>query len=166
HLWALRTGNLRRCNEGNPHQLERLLERPQVYLLGPGRALLAMDLPVGLGNRLDAEQTVFAALLHDLRPPAAQAVPVDAAVDDTVRNVQAERPKFARHALRDHAQPCLGGRKLRKACLAAQTTRRPREDHRAPAERRQSPCRLAPHQETRKATDPPELLKELRRDLP
>src|SRR5262249_31800283 len=38
-------------------------------------------------------------------------------------------------------------------------------DHRAPAERRQSPCRLAPDQETRKATDPPELLKELRRDL-
>jgi len=124
-----------------------------------------MDLPVGLGDRLDAEQTVFAALGHDLWPSAAQAVTVDAAVDDNVGNVEAERPEFARHALRDHAQPRLGGRKLREACLAAQTTRRPREDHRAPPERRQSPYRLAPDQEPGKAADPSELLEELRWEL-
>src|SRR5262249_48087047 len=44
---------------------KRLLERPQVYLLGPGRAVLAMDLPVSLGDRRNAEQTILTALLHN-----------------------------------------------------------------------------------------------------
>src|SRR5947209_928183 len=40
-----------------------LPERTQVDFLGPGRWLLAMNLPIGLGDRLDAEEAALAALL-------------------------------------------------------------------------------------------------------
>src|SRR5215831_8607188 len=56
---------------------ERFLERAQVHLLRPGRALLAMDVPIGLGDGLDAEQTVLATVLAHGRCPAEQPIAVD-----------------------------------------------------------------------------------------
>ena len=45
-------------------------------------------MPVGFGDRVDAEQAVLAALLDRLRAARDQAVPVDAAVDHDMRDME------------------------------------------------------------------------------
>jgi len=62
-----------------------------------------MDLPIGVGNRIDAKQTALPALASDFGLPAQETVALDAAVDYNVRDVNAERPILARHALRHHS---------------------------------------------------------------
>src|SRR5262245_11969498 len=144
---------------------ERFLERAQIHLLRPGRALLAMDIPIGLGDGLDAEQTVLATFLAQGRRPAEQPIAVDAAIDHHMRDVNPERPVLPRHALRDHAQAGLCGGEVRKARLAVQAGGGAGEDDRAAAERRKSPRRLAADQKAAEAADPPELLELLRAQL-
>jgi hypothetical protein len=60
---------------------ERLLEGPQIDFLCPGRTLLAMDLPIGIGDRIDAKQTVLPALLGEVRLSAQEAIAFDATID-------------------------------------------------------------------------------------
>src|SRR5437870_2039721 len=96
-----------------PTWSEALLERPQIDLMRPGRSRLAVELPIGFGDRLDPEQTVLTAFFDDLRPSLAQAVAVDAAVDHHMRDMHAVRPIFPCHALGDRPQPRLGGREMR-----------------------------------------------------
>ena len=93
-----------------------------------------MDLPIGLGDRVDAEQAVLAALVDDLGAATAQAMAVDAAVDHDVGYVHALGAILARHALRDHAQARFGGGELGKSGFATEAARRTGKDHRAPAE--------------------------------
>src|SRR5258708_29032138 len=78
-----------------------------------------MDVPVILRDGVDAEEAVLAAVPHPRRAAAAQTVAVDAAVDHHMGDVNAGGAVFASHALRDHAQPSLGGREMRKSRLAA-----------------------------------------------
>src|SRR5258706_13800952 len=115
-------------------RLETLLERAQVDLVGPGRARLAMDLPVGLGDCVDAEQAVLAALLDDLGATAAQAVAVDAAIDHDMRDMETLRPELARPALREEAEPALHRRERRETRLAPQAARGPLEQDGGPAQ--------------------------------
>jgi len=82
-----------------------------------------MDLPIGIGDRVDAKQTILPALLGEVRLSAQEAIAFDATIDYDVGNVNSERPKLARHALRKHAQASLGGGELREAGLAAQARR-------------------------------------------
>jgi hypothetical protein len=77
------------------------------------------------------------------------------------RECQAARTP-ARHALRDHAQACLCGGKVRESWLAPQARGSACEDDRTAAERNQPPRRLAADEEAAKAADPPELLELLR----
>ena len=72
---------------------------------------------------------------------------------------------LAGHALRDHAQPRLGGGEVRVAGLAAQAAGGAREDHRAAAQRDQPACGLATDQEAGEAADAPEVLELLRGQL-
>src|SRR5712691_6731659 len=102
---------------------EAFLEGPQVDFLRPGRPRLAVDLPIGLGDGVDAEQPVGTALLDQLRPAAEQPLAGNAAVDDDMGDMKALRPIVARHALRDHAQAGLRGGEMREAGLAAQAGR-------------------------------------------
>src|SRR5262245_61135828 len=83
---------------------ERFLERAQVDFLRPRRTRLAMDVPKGFGNCVDPEQAVLAALLDARRGKLAEAL----AVDDHMRDMDAEPPVLPRHALCDHPQSRLG----------------------------------------------------------
>src|SRR3981081_289644 len=107
-----------------------------------------MDLPIGLGERADAEPAVLAAIPDRGRSPAAQAIAIDAAVDDDVRDMDAEWPVLARHALRDHPKAGLGGGEMRKPRLAADAGRSAGEHDRATAERHEPASRFLPDQET------------------
>src|SRR6516165_8632911 len=117
-----------------------------------------MDVPIGVSDRLDAKQPVLATFIDQCRHPIAQPIAIDAAVDHDVCDVNAERPVFPSHALRDHPQPRFRSGKLRKARLASQAGRRAGEDDRAAAERNQSARRLAANQKAPIAADAPKLL--------
>jgi hypothetical protein len=99
---------------------ERLLGRPEVDLLRPRRPWLAVNLPIDLGDRIDVQHAILAALFDDCRSKCAQALAIDATVDDHVRGMDALRSVFARHTLRDHPQTCLGRGELSIARFAAQ----------------------------------------------
>jgi NAD(P)-dependent dehydrogenase (short-subunit alcohol dehydrogenase family) len=71
------------------------------------------------GDRLDAEQTILASSLDRLRAAATETIAIDTAIDHNVCDVDAVRTEFARHALRNHAQPGFGCRELGEARLAA-----------------------------------------------
>src|SRR5262249_17767342 len=92
--------------------LEWLPEGTQIDLVRPGGAVLAMDLPIGFRDGLDAEQAVGTAFLQEAGRSAQQSLTRDAAVDHGVRDVDALRSIFPRHALRDRAQARLGGREM------------------------------------------------------
>lgn len=94
-----------------------------------------MDLPIGFRDGLDAEEAVVTAIPDRGGSAAAQAIAIDPAVDHDMRDMDAEGPKLARHALRDHAQAGLGGGKMRKPRLAADAGRSACEDDGAAAER-------------------------------
>src|SRR5258708_8693935 len=82
--------------------LEILNPRAQLDLPGPGAAMLAVDVEIGLRNRRRLEHPVGTARI------AAQ--PLDAAVDDEMGDMDVLRCKLARHALRQAAQPELAHR--------------------------------------------------------
>jgi hypothetical protein len=80
-----------------------------------------VNLPIDFGNRIDVQHAVLAALVDDLS--CTQALAVDAAVDDHVRDMDALGSVFSCHALCDHAQTGLGRREVSIARLAAQACR-------------------------------------------
>ena len=86
----------------------------------PRRPWLTVNLPIDFGNRIDVQHAVLAALVDDLRSKCAQALAIDAAVDDYVRDMDALGSVFARHPLCDHARTGLGRREVSIARLAAQ----------------------------------------------
>ena len=80
---------------------------------------LAVNLPIDFGDRIDVQHAILAALCDRLRSKCAQALAVDATIDDHVRDMDTLRPVFARHTLRDHPQTCLGRGELSVARLTA-----------------------------------------------
>src|SRR5260370_2654629 len=86
---------------GCPKASETLLERPQIEFEGPGGSLLAVDLPKGLRDRVDTEQTILAAFRHDLRPRLAEAVAIDPPVDHDMGDGAAFRSRLPRPPPRD-----------------------------------------------------------------
>ena len=70
----------------------------------PGAAVLAMDVPVVLDDRIDLQQTVGAGFLDPVRHARQQAIALDAAVDDDMRHMDALRAEFTRHRLDQQAQ--------------------------------------------------------------
>src|SRR5216683_6478917 len=115
-----------------------------------------MDLPIGFGDRINAEQAVLAAFLDQRGAPTAQAIAINAAIHHDMRDMDAEGPVLARHALRDHAQAGLGGREMREPRLAANAGRSAGEDDSAASERHQTARCLAPDNEAAEAADAPE----------
>jgi hypothetical protein len=124
----------------------------------PGRPLLAMNIPIGVGDRLDCEKAVVASFLEQRRDAREQAISPNSAIDHDMGNMNAKRTIFPGHALRDHPQAGLGCGKMGKARPAAQTRGSAGKDNGALAERNQSSRGLAPNQKATEATDPPELL--------
>src|SRR5262245_43839329 len=127
--------------------------------------MLAMDMPEGIGDRLDAEQAVLAPFLEDSGCAAAQALTVDAAIHHDMGDMDAERAIFARHALGDHAQPRLGRGEMGKARLAAEARRGAGEEDGAASPGHEPARRLAPDKESAEAAHPPEILELRRRRL-
>src|ERR1700722_12260569 len=99
----------------------------------PCRALLGVDMPIGVGDCVDAEKAVLAALGAELRSATQQPLAGDAAVDHDMRDMDAERAVFARPALRDRAQPGFGGGELGVSRSAAQICAGAGEQDAAPA---------------------------------
>jgi hypothetical protein len=79
-----------------------------------------VNLPIDLGNRIDVQHAILAALFDDCRSKRAQALAIDATVDDHVRDMDTLRSVFSRHTLRDHPQTCLCRGELSIARFAAQ----------------------------------------------
>ncbi len=59
--------------------------------------MLAIDVPISIGNRVDIQQSVLAARSLPLWRRSIQSFPVNAAIDDDMRDMNAERTELARH---------------------------------------------------------------------
>jgi hypothetical protein len=114
----------------------------------PGAAILRVQDPVGVRNRLRCEQPAIALRCDEARRGGAQALAIDPTVDDDVRHVDTLGAELARHALRDGAQAGLGRRERDERRLAAQRSRRAGEEDRTAAGGHHPTRRLA-------ATKPP-----------
>src|SRR5262249_9843303 len=137
---------------------ERLPERPQIDFLRPGRTLLAMDLPIGIGDRIEAKHTALPARFGEIRLTAQQPIALDSAVDHDMGDVNSDRPELPRHALRNQPQARLGSGELRETRLAAQASGRPGEDHGSASERHEPARGLAADQESGEAANAPKIL--------
>src|SRR5258708_2012822 len=124
-----------------------------------------MYLPVSLGNGVDAEQAVLTALRDHVRTIAPQSIAVNAAVDHDVRDVDALRAKFARHALCQHAQAGLGRCEVGESGFAAQAARCAGEQYRAAPQWNEPARRFPSHQEAAEAADAPEVFEHFRRQV-
>src|ERR1700758_2990461 len=82
--------------------------RPEIELVRPGAARLAMKEPVILGNGVGCEDAVLGLQGIALGEIVADELGVDGAVDDAVRDVNAEGSELARHALRQRAEREFG----------------------------------------------------------
>src|ERR1700733_11709756 len=116
--------------------------------------MLAMDLPIGFGDRVDPQQAGLALFGDTGGLRSAQTVAVDAAVYHRVRDVDALRAELARHALADHPQASLRRGKVAVGRLAPHAAGRA---GRCPAQRHQAPRGLPPDEEAGEAADPPEI---------
>jgi hypothetical protein len=100
--------------------LETLLEWPQIQFVRPGRPVLPVKMPIGLGDRIDVQQSIGATFDPKLGGGRVEFFAIDATVDDDVRDVNSERPEFTRHRLRQRAKAGLGGCECRERRLSAQ----------------------------------------------
>src|ERR1700733_9142795 len=93
--------------------LESLDPRSELDLPGPGAARLAVELEIGLGDRVGGEQPVRPALVG-----ARIGILGDAAVDHNVADMDVFRLQLAGEALRQAAQRKLAHRERRRARVA------------------------------------------------
>src|SRR3546814_957973 len=63
------------------------------------------------GDGVGVEDQILRFRIFEIGMAALDEIGVDRAVDDRVRDVNALRPQFARHRLREHTQRALGARK-------------------------------------------------------
>ena len=119
--------------------------------------LLLMQLPVGLGDGLGAQDAVAVLERVALGKVAADELGVDRAVDHHVRDVDALRPELARHALRQRAQRVLGAGEGGEAGAAAHAGGGAGEQDGAAAARHHGLGDLAAHQEAGEAGHLPDL---------
>src|SRR5919107_1132958 len=116
------SAEMRGMGKGLPFPIplsEALHRGPQVQLQSPRCTVLRVELPVGFGDGIGAEQgMLFAVGTHLLDPGR-----VYLAVYDDVRNVYPLRPELPRHGLRQSPQAELADRQGREPRLAAQRRR-------------------------------------------
>src|ERR1700730_5202464 len=143
--------------------LEMLLEWPQIQFVRPGRPVLPVKMPTGRGDRIDVQQSIGATFDPKLGCGRVEFFAIDATVDDDVRDVNSQRPEFARHRLRQRTKAGLGGCECRERRLSAQAGRGARKDDRALTRRRQPSGGLPPDPKSAKRRDTPGLLEELGR---
>jgi hypothetical protein len=87
--------------------LETLLEWPQIQFVRPGGPVLPVKMPIGLGDRIDVQQSIGATFDPELGCSRVELFAIDAAVDDDMRDMNSERSEFARHRLRRERRPAL-----------------------------------------------------------
>src|SRR5271167_569730 len=97
---------------------EILAPRPQIQLQRPGAALLVMEIPIGLRDCIRMQQPIEAALLHQLWDSRQQTIPLDAAIDNQMTDMNVLRSIFPGNALREITQSRLRGCERRKSSLA------------------------------------------------
>src|SRR3954464_7184638 len=114
---------------------------PKFYFGGPGATRLMDDVQIAGGDGIGVEQA--RGLVAGFR----SARPFDAAVDHHVRDVNALRRQFARHALREAAQRELAHREGRRLSKSLHTGGRAGEQDGAVAFWQHAANRLLRHQE-------------------
>src|SRR5690606_41553699 len=107
---------------------------PQIQLMRPGAARLAMKLPIGFGNVVRIQNAVFFLQCVTFGEVIADKGRVDGTINDRVRDMNALRPKLPRHALRKGAQGKLCACKGRETRTTAPTCRCAGKDHCARSE--------------------------------
>src|SRR3546814_4179326 len=85
----------------------------EVEFVRPRASGLLVEHHIIGGDRLRVEDQVLRPRIIEVGMAALDEIGVDRAVDDRVRDVNALRPQFARHRLREHTQRPLGARKRR-----------------------------------------------------
>src|SRR3546814_10728014 len=93
----------------------------QLDLPGPGAAVLAMHVEVGLGDRVRRQQRVVGQRVVGLCTVGLCTIgagPADASVDDEMRHVDAPRLQLAGQRLAESAQPELAHREARRVGVA------------------------------------------------
>src|SRR3989338_4081312 len=91
------------CYGASAQSLERLRPWPQIQLMHPAIARLAMDLPVGISDVVWIENTVLILELVQLRKGVADKRGIDGPVDNRVGDMNALVAEFAGHALGQRA---------------------------------------------------------------
>src|SRR5580704_11322412 len=127
--------------------LKLLHPRPQFQFPGPGAARLLQHVPVALRDGVGIEHGSGPVGGLDTRGAA------DAAVDHEMRDMDALRRQFARHALRQAAQRELAHRKRRRLRIALDAGGGAGEQDRAVFRRQHSLDRLLRHQEAAEGAD-------------
>src|SRR3954447_11695143 len=120
---------------------------PQLQLPAPGAARLLQHVPVALRDGIGIEHRIR--LLRRFRARYAP----DAAIDHEMRDMDALRRQFARHALRQPAQCEFAHRERCGLRIALDAGRSAGEQDRAVLVRQHAPGRLLPHQEAAIGTD-------------
>src|SRR5438270_744401 len=121
----------------------------QVELVGPGRARLAGQRHIGLGDVFGLEDLVALQEGVDVLAVGADEDPVDRAVDHHMGDVNTLWAELSRHALGHGAQAVLGGGEGRKAVAPAYAGRRAGEEDRAASPRDHRLGRFAAGEEAR-----------------
>lgn len=62
--------------------------------------MLAMQMPIRVGDGIDVQQPIGTALGLELRRSGVQPFAVNSAIDDNMADVNSKRSKFPRHRLR------------------------------------------------------------------
>jgi hypothetical protein len=101
---------------------EWFFERAQIHLVRPCRALLAMDIPIGVSNGIDAKQAVLATVRRQARHSAEQPVAVDPAINNYMGNVDAKRPVFPAAPPRGQLESRQSSRPARNPQIATRST--------------------------------------------
>src|SRR5439155_18592337 len=116
--------------------LEILDPRAEFDLPGPGAAVLAVEIEIALRDRRRLEHSVGTARVA--------ALPLDAAVDDEMGDMNVLWRELARHALRQAAQSELAHRKGSRIDVALDARRSAGEQDRAAAAAQHLPSRRLP----------------------
>src|SRR3990167_490129 len=145
-----------RTVSGSRSLLPVLLPWPEIHLEGPGAAVLAMELPVGLGNVVGVEDGVRSGVVA-LGEVGFYPFGVDGAVDHDMGDMDVLGCEFTRHRLRQRPHCVLAAGEGREAAAAAQGGRRTGEDHGAISARHHRLGRLSRRQKAGEGRHLPDL---------
>jgi hypothetical protein len=98
-----RAGNETALTDITCNRLKRFRPWSQLQFMGPGAAMLQVDLPVRLGHLIDGQKTIGSFLIYSSGKRRQQALTLNATINHNMRNMNPQRTELAGHALRHSA---------------------------------------------------------------